>query len=52
LLMSLGEETRRENASSCDPDKRIMQRQENTVHSARAVFALFKRAFLNSASQT
>src|SRR5260370_5339360 len=35
--MSLAGETPPENASSCDPDKRMMQRQENTIRIASAV---------------
>src|SRR6516225_11183576 len=34
LLISLAGETPRENAPSCDPDKRLMQRQENRVRTA------------------
>src|SRR4029077_19717198 len=39
-LMSLAGETPRENASFCDPDKAMMQRQENTVRIASSVCAL------------
>src|SRR6266436_10059920 len=43
--MSLAGETPRENASSCDPDKRMMQRQENTMRSASAIACAVLSAF-------
>src|SRR5215472_17523868 len=46
LLMSLAGETPRENAASCDPDKRMMQRQENTVRSASAALLAGQKRLL------
>src|SRR5215472_766204 len=45
LLMSLAEEMPRENASSCDPDKPMMQPQENTMRSASAIVCAVRSAF-------
>ena len=45
LLMSLAEEMPPENASSCDPDKLMMQPQENTMRSASAIVCAVRSAF-------
>ena len=45
LLMSLAEEMPPENASSFDPDKPMMQPQENTMRSASAIVSAVRSPF-------